>query len=246
MQWNNISTNSPNWNWNWKKWRKKRVSNLQNTLLSGNFFLVFYFHHAFTAWNNQTICHFPFTFGAIVGFSERIKPWVANIVKSKTTKSINSKLLSIFFICLFATRCLQPSTTFDDDLFRCAFFFLSLWKKWGKGESEFVLPHSIFSIPFRIILQVRFNFGLTKRTKVNSSFYFLQEKKRRDRGSENMYEFVFQFTYQGIQVWLLLFYRGGLHSLPFMEFYVVSQAFHSNTCFYGLSPSLYLALCACA
>lgn len=166
-----------------KKWRKKRVSNLQNTLLSGKFLLVFYFHHAFTAWNNQAICHFLFTFGAIVGFSERTKPWVANIVKSKTTKSINSKLLSIFFICLFATRCLQPSTTFDDDLFRSAFFFLSLWKKWGKGESEFVLPHSIFSIPFRIILQVRFSFGLTKRTKVNSSFYFLQEKKRRDRGS---------------------------------------------------------------
>lgn len=59
-----------------------------------------------------------------------------------------------------------------------------------------MLPKYVISIQFRILLQVRFRFRLTKRTKVNSSFHFLPKNRETER-TEYMYEFVFQFPYQG-------------------------------------------------
>lgn len=148
---------------------------------------------------NTKQCIISFTFDSIV-FKEQCISW-KTLSESYTMMSINSKLLLLwvcccFSICLFVylpayfmRRVLKNIKKFHDDLFSPRFFFF-----WNKGVH----------LHFRIILQVRFSFRLTKENKSQFIFSFYLKAERASE-SEWVYVLVFQFTYQEIQVWLLLF-----------------------------------------
>lgn len=141
---------------------------------------------------------------------KRTKPGVENIAKSNTTKSINSKLLSIFFICLFATRSAYNRQNILRWSFSQRIFFSQLWK--AKSEEK-VNPNSccrIASFQFHFVLFYKCGSvsGWQREQKPIHLFTFFGDKT--ERPSERVGERV------SVRVRLSIYLSGDLSVIAFV------------------------------